>query len=134
MLLPGSIIGVYLVYGTSGFEPPTVWIVPLVATCGYLGIVATRSLRPARAGVIQRLDLNWKQIVAGCCLASVINSIGHGLILGLGGINVLAFLVGDTLGTIVLMLILMLVPALPIIYYTGKSLFKTYGEVMGCFE
>lgn len=110
LLLPGSSIGMYLIHGLAGFEGPRVWMLPLVVSCGYIGVVIARAF--GAAGVlrlVKRQDLNWKQIVLAAVLASLVNSVGHGFILELNGIHVLVFLIGDTLGTIVLLLLLMLV-------------------------
>jgi hypothetical protein len=108
-LLPGSIAGVAMVYGASGFEIPLIWIVPLVCVCGYAGIAITRSIyRSAATSIISKSELNWMQIILASALASLINTAGHSLILGVTGIEAFAFLVGDTLGTVVLLLVLML--------------------------
>lgn len=108
-LLPGSIAGMAMVYGASGFEFPLVWLVPIVCVCGYAGIAITRTIfRSPAISVISRSELNWRQIILASALASLINTAGHSLVLGVAGMEAFAFLVGDTLGTIVLLLVLMM--------------------------
>ncbi|MBK5945964.1 hypothetical protein CCR83_05730 [Rhodobacter veldkampii DSM 11550] len=108
LLLPGAATVHFLLFGSDGLSFPEV-MSPLVgASCGAAAFALLRLVRlDARPGAPRRLD--WKVVLAAGATSSVLNSVGTCWANGVAGASVFAYLLGDLLGTVVLMVGLMLV-------------------------